>query len=342
MRARMCAVWACSFCVAGCIGGSEPIGRERVAVRMGVEDAGDPAVVSIYKEAVVLCTGTLVTPRVIVTAAHCLHPDMLNGTPIIDLEVRVGTSAFFPDGKLTIAEGTPHPDFDPSSLDLDGNPDVGVLRLAEPAVMPGAAEPIAPLGTHHESIPALLVPGAPLRVVGYGVTAYGAMDYATKRQTNAAIDAIDVTSIELTPAVMCAGDSGGPYLFSHEGREYVVAVHSNGNCTSTSEGTPIATVYDSFVLPFIERDCVADGACLALCKNVVDPDCASDAEGGGGGSAGGDDDDGGDDDGGGDGETDETDDGGCTVEGASTSPPDTGWLFVAFAATAVRLRRRRG
>lgn len=88
------------FLACGCLAPTEEVARERSPVRDGAADRGDSAVVAIYGEEIVLCTGTVISPRVIITAAHCLHPDLLNGHDLSEVEVRVGSSAFFPDRHL--------------------------------------------------------------------------------------------------------------------------------------------------------------------------------------------------------------------------------------------------
>lgn len=194
-----------------------------------------------------------------------------------------------------------------------------MIRLAEPIDVP-------PIAIHRGELLDELLVDAPLRIVGYGVTAYGEDDYGTKREAAAQIRRIPEDSISLRPAAMCAGDSGGPYFFESGGKEHIVAVHSNGNCTTSSEGTRLDVVYESFVRPFVEEDCVADGYCLELCETVADPDCAS-GEGGEGGVGGGDGTGGSaaEDD-------DQQDDDGCSA--ASSKAPGWTSLFVLGALAA--------
>ena len=60
-----------------CSGVAEPAGHSGSKIIGGVEISTDPAVVAIYRtdnqtKAVSLCTGTLVSPTTVVTAAHCV------------------------------------------------------------------------------------------------------------------------------------------------------------------------------------------------------------------------------------------------------------------------------
>lgn len=308
----------------------EGVGRQKSAVRGGAADRGDASVVAIYGEGIVLCTGTVISPRVIVTAAHCLHPDLLSGHNLSEVEIRVGSSAFFPDRHLAIADGVYHPDFDPANLNLLGNPDVGLIRLAEPIDVP-------PIAIHRGELLDELLVDAPLRIVGYGVTAFGEDDYGTKREATAQIKSIPEDSISLRPAAMCAGDSGGPYFFESGGQEHVVAVHSNGNCTTSSEGTRLDVVYESFVRPFVEQDCVADDYCLELCETIADPDCAS-GQGGAGGAGGA---GGGDETGGSVPDDDDDQNDGCGVGGAGPSGWTSFFVLTALAAWSRTKRSRR-
>jgi hypothetical protein len=43
------------------------------AVTAGTADDGDDAVVALLMDGFAYCTGTAIAPRVVVTAAHCIH-----------------------------------------------------------------------------------------------------------------------------------------------------------------------------------------------------------------------------------------------------------------------------
>ena len=83
MEWRGCMAWGPALAlVVGC-GGSplERVGSGSSAIVGGEEDPGDPAVVAIYAASSAgsaLCTGEVIAPRVVLTAAHCI-PDRLGG-----------------------------------------------------------------------------------------------------------------------------------------------------------------------------------------------------------------------------------------------------------------------
>jgi trypsin len=109
------------------------------------------------------CTGTVVSPRVILTAAHCIE-DLDRGrfTPIGQYAVATGTTR--PDQTLSqnvfrVVETHVFPGFDPGNL----RGDAGILVLDRPT----AAPPI-PLAGPAEA--ALYAGGAAVQVAGWGLT----------------------------------------------------------------------------------------------------------------------------------------------------------------------------
>ena len=253
----------------------DPVGEASDAVIGGTADLADSAVVGIYRNEIILCTGTLVTPKVIVTAAHCVIPQSLSGHDITEVEVHIGADVFHPDQTYAIAEAAAHPSFKTTTMSLVANHDIGLIRLTEPASIP----PI-PL-VSHEVAKAALVDGAPLRVVGFGITSAGGMDYGGKREAQTTLGNLADDFITLGSGVMCEGDSGGPYLASANGVEYVVGTHSSGNCATHNQGSRIDDVIDDFIAPFVAADCMADDVCEAFCAplGIADPDCACAADG---------------------------------------------------------------
>src|SRR5713101_5621899 len=48
--------------------------HQTLEVTHGTEDDGDPGVVALRRGGAVVCTGTLISARVVVTAGHCVVP----------------------------------------------------------------------------------------------------------------------------------------------------------------------------------------------------------------------------------------------------------------------------
>lgn len=108
----------------------------------GSEDAGDPAVVDV-EIAGGQCSGVVVAPRVIVTAAHCIAdgPGTAGGATVI----QTWTDRYY-DGGV---------DHDLAALRLDRDAGVAPLTIAAPQLGPvhlvgfGATMPNGPRGTRH-------------------------------------------------------------------------------------------------------------------------------------------------------------------------------------------------
>lgn len=286
-------------------------------MRGGVDDVGDPAVVLIYENEVVLCTGTLVSPTVVLTAAHCVDPAMLGAHAVTELEVRFGAKLYTPDATAHVAEAAIHPDWDITDTTSTTNPDLAILRLTAPVT------DVAPIPLPAAGIEAALVVGAPLRAIGYGITENGKSDYGTKREAPTAVSKLDGQAIYTKPVAMCEGDSGAPYLFDQDGKEVLAAVHSRGNCLTSARGYRTDLFLSSFIQPFIDADCKEDARCDEAC--TADPDC--DATGEGGGGAGG----------GTAGATEPS--GGCSLAEGATA--DGSALFAVVAAVALVVSRAR-
>ena len=98
------------------------------------------------------CTGTLIAPDVVLTAAHCLY-DMATGKPHAPSDVTF--LAGWRDGRAeadrAVAMLLPHPDFQPGdeqdaeARKAQTSTDIGLMKLAQPILLPSITP--APIGS---------------------------------------------------------------------------------------------------------------------------------------------------------------------------------------------------
>ncbi len=199
-----------------------------MAVVGGAPSTGDPAVVAIVARSlscpaqppVLVCTGTAIGARVVLTAAHCVRDLDAAG-----LDVSSGTGL---DGPYTrVLSARVHPDY----VAGDASADLAVLVLDAPLAS------IAPTGS------LALAAGATVRVVGFGATAGDATSAGVKHAGASEIAVVTAGLVGTVPgpALTCHGDSGGPVLAPGAGGEELVAVTSTGDpgCVLDSQAVRI-------------------------------------------------------------------------------------------------------
>lgn len=217
------------------------------AITAGTPDDDDPAVVALLGDGGVFCTGTLVGPRVVLTAAHCL----VSVSP--RTRVFFGADPAAGGTMLGVLDARAHPEFDRLSFDND----IAVLLLdGEP---PAAAQPLelfaGPLDASHV--------GRPIRLVGFGRQGVGDTAALRKRQGTSVIDQVFAGdfSYSASPSQTCEGDSGGPAFMVEGGREQLVGVTSNGTsgCMLGADNARVDVHVAGFIAPYL----VATGAAVA-------------------------------------------------------------------------------
>jgi MYXO-CTERM domain-containing protein len=259
----------------GC--GGEPfapldtLGTSEQGIVNGELDNGDPAVVALMVQGFQFCTGTLISPRVILSAAHCTNEDF-TGIPFGEIEIFFGPNVMGP-GELiaTTGEGGPHPAWSPN--DQNGDNDVGLLRL----VQDGPATPIPPATKAFDNS----FIGEDVRLVGFGITSFMGSGDGVKRQATSTITNFVARQFIMEWEVMngdpgtCNGDSGGPAFLMENGQEVVAGIHTLSNCENASVDERVDAHVENFIQPFIGQpvaQCTADGSCAQGCPDV-DPDC---------------------------------------------------------------------
>jgi hypothetical protein len=176
------------------------------------------------------CTGTLIAPRAVLTAAHCVAGES-PATVIVIAGQRVDAGERIEIDAIEI-----HPDYDGVTADL------AVLELAVPLAA-------APLPLRRVSIDGEL--DARVRVVGFGVDDVGIT--GVKRQGTARIAELTATTVVLAPdpALPCNADSGGPVLLGEE----IAGVVAYGDpaCAVSGTSTRVDLHADGFIATALAR-----------------------------------------------------------------------------------------
>jgi antitoxin component YwqK of YwqJK toxin-antitoxin module/V8-like Glu-specific endopeptidase len=217
------------------------------AITGGTVDLGDTAVLGLVTQAPLcgadsttaqlFCTGALIAPRVVLTAAHCT-----SSFPLVGSRVYAGTDlASEPGQRLDVAELRRHPGWTAENPRVN---DIALLVLEEPA-------PIAPVLPIETALDSAFV-GTTVRVAGFGMDDAGQV--GTKRQGTARVTALAADTFDLAaaPAMSCAGDSGGPVLVDVGGESRVAGVTSFGDAACrVGTNTRVDVHMSSFIAPVL-------------------------------------------------------------------------------------------
>ncbi|MCC7535886.1 MAG: S1 family peptidase [Deltaproteobacteria bacterium] len=221
-----CAVLSTAACASE---GGLDLDRASNAIIGGTRESGSDQVVHILNDYGGLCTGSLIAPKVVLTAKHCIQDE--GGGRIPASAIHVNTGASIDSGRL-------YADVDEvrttSGYAIEGA-DIAVLLLDR-------AGSLTPYAFVRDTPPRV---GDPITAIGYGQTTIGPSGSGpagTKYRGEAQITQLYPAEFEISGPTTCFGDSGGPGFLA-DGRVFGVVSRGDYSCSSGS----IYTRTDAFL-----------------------------------------------------------------------------------------------
>ena len=242
--------------LAGCTLPSAP-GSQRSAIIGGATDSSDPSVVLVYAQTSsqggAICSGEVVSPHMVLTAAHCVDPAVLKTTSamfavFLGSDINDQTQANDQSNWIEVASTDFDAQFDVNNL-ANGH-DIG-------AVTTKTVIPRDLLAIHQTTLTQADV-AKPVRLVGFGIssgTDTQGTTAGTRRTVGTQVTGVDSDLVYYGDSQhnTCEGDSGGPAFMTINGVETIIGVTSFGDQTCAQGGadTDVGAYYDSFIAPHI-------------------------------------------------------------------------------------------
>ena len=236
-------VWGCAA--------PESYDSNRRQIVGGSNDTGHPAVAYLslqFSDGSYGCSGTLISPRVVLTAAHCVDE---SGESPSSITAYFGSDATTSDPyRIESIPGIDSTFKAGWSIGNYGHNDIALVLLQYEASTP-------PMSFNTQS-PANLI-GQNLTIVGWGQTYSGTGTNGSGVKRAVTTPMADYNSTLLfwgtSNKNTCQGDSGGPGFMNVGGTQKVVSITSWGQtgCTGLSGGTRV-DVYSSWIQDYINTN----------------------------------------------------------------------------------------
>jgi secreted trypsin-like serine protease len=176
-----------------------------------------------------VCSGAMISPTIMVTAAHCTEAMKYYASLPREIGVTFDQT-ITASTQIIPAVPVSSPSYSPAAYNINSDTnDIGLMVLAQPVSVP--TYPLAPRGTFSGG---KVKAGSPITQVGYGVDQNGESGVPGQTSTNDMTRDYGVVKFRSATAYimadqvqgdgMCFGDSGGPAFMNVGGKETIVGV----------------------------------------------------------------------------------------------------------------------